>query len=89
MDFYEQLLNDYENVPAISLHADDIFDFKEPEELMKTKIPVKTLKKRPAKEELSKPSKRTITLPMLPAATTTAKLPATTNTVKPPTTNIT
>ena len=95
MDFYEQLLNDYENVPAISLHADDSFDFKEPEESLKTKIPVKTLKKRPANEELSKPSKKTITLPMLPAATTTAKLPATTTTKKtttkpkPPTTNIT
>ena len=89
MDFYEQLLNDYENVPAISLHADDSFDFKEPEESVKTKIPVKTLKKRPANEELSKPSKKTITLPMLPAATTTAKLPAITNTVRPPRTNIT
>ena len=89
MDFYEQLLNDYENVPAISLHADDSFDFKEPGESVKTKIPVKTLKKRPANEELSKPSKKTITLPMLPAATTTAKLPAAITTAKLPATTTT
>ena len=62
----------------------DFYDFKEPEESVKTKIPVKTLKKRPANEELSKPSKKTITLPMLPAATTTAKLPVATTTAKLP-----
>ena len=50
MDFYEQLLNEYENVPVISLHADDSFDFKEPEESKETTIPVKTLKKRPTNE---------------------------------------